>query len=194
MTEPHRSSIVITVAPSASTMSQEITDLAQALKELARDHDMRIEREIPPPVPPRDSRIKYRSDSVYTIDALTTIAVSVPWEALTGAVAAVVLEGIRDWTVKRVQRQKQVLQERAERAEAQVKAQRTPLRKLQDRLRPKPSVPEKPATPEINLGFRRIPRAEQLVNIYGPQGQLLAVVHQDQWQESPSVDFGAPPT
>jgi hypothetical protein len=184
VTNPPRPSIVITVDSSAFT-SPDIADLAKAMKERVHECEVRVEQETSPPAPPRDPRKKYRVASDWpTVDALTTIAISVPWEALTSALATIVLEGIRDWTAKRVRQQKQVLHERAERK----KAQRTPLQKLQDRLRPKPPVPN--LLPTSVLG--RVPIPHQVVKIYGPRGQLLAIVRQDNWQESPSVETLSP--
>jgi hypothetical protein len=105
MTEPPAPSIVIAVKPAGSA-SPDITDLAQTLKERVHDYEIRIEDAKPPVDTGRRSQ-----RSAAEFDALATIAVSVPWEALTGAVATVVLETLRDWTAKRFRHQEQVVRE-----------------------------------------------------------------------------------
>jgi len=114
MTGPPAPSIVITVSPAAVT-SPDITDLAQTLKGRVHDHDVRVESPPPPeppasPQPPVDTGVKYQRGAA-EFDALASIAVSVPWEALTGAVATIVLETLRDWTAKRFRHQEQVVRE-----------------------------------------------------------------------------------
>jgi hypothetical protein len=199
MTDPPRPSIVITVSPSAST-SQDITDLVQTVREQVRDYEVRVEDAKPPVDTGRKSQ---RGPTEF--DALASIAVSVPWEALTGAVATILLEGLRDWTAKRLHHQKQAIQALREQEAAsrptpelnRPEEQRSFLRGLRGRIGGVQSKtqqdPELPSDIVRRMRNNRYPSAHQWISIYGPRGQLLGIVEQDILLESPRVQIYSPP-
>ena len=203
MTERPAPSIVIAVKPAGSA-SPDITDLAQTLKERVHDYEIRIVDAIPPVDTGRRSQ-----RGAAEFDALATIAVSVPWEALTGAVATVVLETLRDWTAKRFRHQEQVVRELQEQEVLhppplfalrqplkQPEEKRSLLRGLRHRISGKQSKTQR-RSDEIDVLRRmrdnRIPMAYQHVAIYGPRDQLLAIVEQHTQLGSPRVEIFSPP-
>jgi hypothetical protein len=76
--------------------AEEIESLAAQLRVTVRSYPVQVEYNLPRPSPPSDIQFSIPADTKGFTDAIC-LSINVPWEVLTGAVATIFLETVRDW-------------------------------------------------------------------------------------------------
>ncbi|MDQ3693027.1 MAG: hypothetical protein M3464_05305 [Chloroflexota bacterium] len=102
------------------------------------------------------------------LEIARTLFVSIPWDILAGAAAGVLLETLRDWLTARVRQVKDIEVQKVDRLEG----------------RGDFHFPAGATRDKKNDLLRTVPYS---VQIYGPRGQLLASIEQDESMEEAVV-------
>jgi hypothetical protein len=161
------SRIVIEQGIICSFSDEELEALAGTIQSRLYDYDVEIDWY------QNDSDISFSLGPLW----MEAIATNVPWEALTGAAATVLLESIRDWLARLHSKRKARYE--AELAEAE-KAKRSTSRVSLFKKK-EPIVTHTPRPP-VDV--------PQEVSIYGPSGQILGVVFQESGGSVPAITVG----